>query len=259
MNELNNPKARSYIGWTGVEGEFKLRNPSEVARRWGMKKNVPKMNYEKLSRSLRYYYDKNILTKVLGKRYVYRFSDNIIRRFADQIRQSVVSSNTSSTESVIEDHPCPQAGKDKAPVKVEFTPGSQPGDEAVDMTLNHLNNTSTDLATPKWQPVTSDNGGMLQLWRFLMNELHDPEARSYIGWTGMEGEFKLKNPPEVARRWGLKKNLPKMNYEKLSRSLRYYYDKNVLRKVPEKRYVYRFSDSIMRRFANWSSTVAEGR
>lgn len=31
------------------------------------------MNYEKLSRGLRYYYDKNIIHKTPGKRYVYRF------------------------------------------------------------------------------------------------------------------------------------------------------------------------------------------
>ena len=30
------------------------------------------MNYEKLSRGLRYYYDKNIIQKTGGKRYVYR-------------------------------------------------------------------------------------------------------------------------------------------------------------------------------------------
>uniref|UniRef100_A0ABI7ZJ12 ETS proto-oncogene 1, transcription factor n=1 Tax=Felis catus TaxID=9685 RepID=A0ABI7ZJ12_FELCA len=36
-------------------------------------KNKPKMNYEKLSRGLRYYYDKNIIHKTAGKRYVYRF------------------------------------------------------------------------------------------------------------------------------------------------------------------------------------------
>ena len=45
----------------------------QVARRWGMRKNKPKMNYEKLSRGLRYYYDKNIIHKTAGKRYVYRF------------------------------------------------------------------------------------------------------------------------------------------------------------------------------------------
>ena len=29
-------------------------DPDEVARRWGIRKNKPKMNYEKLSRGLRY-------------------------------------------------------------------------------------------------------------------------------------------------------------------------------------------------------------
>ena len=48
-------------------------DPDEVARLWGRRKNKPNMNYDKLSRALRYYYDKNILTKVQGKRYTYRF------------------------------------------------------------------------------------------------------------------------------------------------------------------------------------------
>jgi friend leukemia integration 1 transcription factor len=34
------------------------------------------MNYDKLSRALRYYYDKNIMTKVHGKRYAYKFDFN---------------------------------------------------------------------------------------------------------------------------------------------------------------------------------------
>lgn len=45
----------------------------EVARRWGERKSKPNMNYDKLSRALRYYYDKNIMTKVHGKRYAYKF------------------------------------------------------------------------------------------------------------------------------------------------------------------------------------------
>lgn len=35
------------------------------------------MNYEKLSRGLRYYYDKNIIRKTAGKHYVYRFVCNL--------------------------------------------------------------------------------------------------------------------------------------------------------------------------------------
>ena len=45
----------------------------KVARQWGVRKKKPKMNYEKLSRGLRYYYDKNIIAKTSGKRYIYRF------------------------------------------------------------------------------------------------------------------------------------------------------------------------------------------
>lgn len=45
----------------------------QVARRWGRRKNKPRMNYEKLSRGLRYYYHKNIIHKTAGRRYVYRF------------------------------------------------------------------------------------------------------------------------------------------------------------------------------------------
>ncbi|CAH2218117.1 jg14895 [Pararge aegeria aegeria] len=45
----------------------------QVARRWGAQKNRPAMNYDKLSRSLRYYYEKGIMQKVAGERYVYKF------------------------------------------------------------------------------------------------------------------------------------------------------------------------------------------
>lgn len=61
------------ITWEGTNGEFKLTDPDEVARRWGERKSKPNMNYDKLSRALRYYYDKNIMTKVHGKRYAYKF------------------------------------------------------------------------------------------------------------------------------------------------------------------------------------------
>lgn len=50
-----------------------MTDPDEVAKRWGERKSKPNMNYDKLSRALRYYYDKNIMTKVHGKRYAYKF------------------------------------------------------------------------------------------------------------------------------------------------------------------------------------------
>ena len=44
-----------------------------VAQLWGIKKNKPNMNYEKLSRALRYYYDGDMICKVHNKRFVYKF------------------------------------------------------------------------------------------------------------------------------------------------------------------------------------------
>ncbi|BFZ14314.1 hypothetical protein BsWGS_17353 [Bradybaena similaris] len=82
--------------------------------------------------------------------------------------------------------------------------------------------------------------GPIQLWQFLLEQLTDRTCQHFISWTGDGWEFKLSDPDEVARRWGIRKNKPKMNYEKLSRGLRYYYDKNIIHKTAGKRYVYRF-------------------
>ncbi|XP_067117235.1 transforming protein p54/c-ets-1-like [Osmerus mordax] len=82
--------------------------------------------------------------------------------------------------------------------------------------------------------------GPIQLWQFLLELLTDRSCQSFISWTGDGWEFKLTDPDEVAQQWGRRKNKPKMNYEKLSRGLRYYYDKNIIHKTSGKRYVYRF-------------------
>lgn len=54
----------------GGQGEFKLTDPERVAQLWGERKNKPTMNYEKLSRALRYYYDGDMISKVHGKRLI---------------------------------------------------------------------------------------------------------------------------------------------------------------------------------------------
>lgn len=84
------------------------------------------------------------------------------------------------------------------------------------------------------------NNGQIQLWQFLLELLTDKMHRHAIQWLGSEGEFKLVNPEVVAKLWGLRKNKPTMNYEKLSRALRYYYDGDMISKVHGKRFVYKF-------------------
>lgn len=81
----------------------------------------------------------------------------------------------------------------------------------------------------------------LTLWQFLLELLLSDQYRDIIIWTDQaKGEFKLCNPEEVAHQWGLRKNKQNMNYDKLSRALRYYYEKNIIRKVLGQKFVYRF-------------------
>lgn len=86
----------------------------------------------------------------------------------------------------------------------------------------------------------SVNSGQIQLWQFLLELLTDREHVGVIHWVGTEGEFKLSQPEIVAQLWGKRKNKPTMNYEKLSRALRYYYDGDMISKVHGKRFVYKF-------------------
>ncbi|XP_035991406.1 fli-1 proto-oncogene, ETS transcription factor-related sequence isoform X3 [Fundulus heteroclitus] len=88
--------------------------------------------------------------------------------------------------------------------------------------------------------LANPGSGQIQLWQFLLELLSDSNNAGIITWEGTNGEFKMTDPDEVAKRWGERKSKPNMNYDKLSRALRYYYDKNIMTKVHGKRYAYKF-------------------
>lgn len=71
----------------------------------------------------------------------------------------------------------------------------------------------------------ADMESAITLWQFLLQLLLDQSHKHLICWTSNDGEFKLLKSEEVAKLWGLRKNKTNMNYDKLSRALRYYYDK----------------------------------
>uniref|UniRef100_A0A7N9AMM5 E74-like factor 3 (ets domain transcription factor, epithelial-specific ) n=1 Tax=Mastacembelus armatus TaxID=205130 RepID=A0A7N9AMM5_9TELE len=58
------------------EGVFKFLKSEAVAQMWGQKKRNSSMTYEKLSRAMRYYYKRDILERVDGRRLVYKFGKN---------------------------------------------------------------------------------------------------------------------------------------------------------------------------------------
>lgn len=94
---------------------------------------------------------------------------------------------------------------------------------------------------PSDSPEPNTNGRLL--WDFLQQLLNDPSQRytHYIAWKSREtGVFKIVDPPGLARLWGIQKNHLSMNYDKMSRALRYYYRVNILRKVQGERHCYQF-------------------
>lgn len=91
---------------------------------------------------------------------------------------------------------------------------------------------------PSDSPEPNTNGRLL--WDFLQQLLNDPSQRytHYIAWKSREtGVFKIVDPPGLARLWGIQKNHLSMNYDKMSRALRYYYRVNILRKVQGERHL----------------------
>ncbi|NXI37068.1 ETV3L protein, partial [Galbula dea] len=100
------------------------------------------------------------------------------------------------------------------------------------------------LAFPDWayKAESSPGSRQIQLWHFILELLQKEEFRHLIAWQqGEYGEFVIKEPEEVARLWGRRKCKPQMNYDKLSRALRYYYTKHILHKTKGKRFTYKFN------------------
>lgn len=91
-----------------------------------------------------------------------------------------------------------------------------------------------------WETYCQFSDGRL-LWDFLQQLLNDPGQRytSFIAWKNHEtGVFKIVDPAGLAKLWGIQKNHLSMNYDKMSRALRYYYRVNILRKVQGERHCY---------------------
>ncbi|XP_066986073.1 uncharacterized protein [Macrobrachium rosenbergii] len=81
-----------------------------------------------------------------------------------------------------------------------------------------------------------------RLWEFIRNLLLDPETcPSLVRWDDPEqGVFRFVQADKVAQRWGQRKQNRDMNYEKLSRAMRYYYKGGVFEPVIGRRLVYKF-------------------
>ncbi|XP_015588928.1 DNA-binding protein Ets97D isoform X1 [Cephus cinctus] len=157
---------------------------------------------------------------------------------------------------IVEDNKSIKMRNHKSP-KARLSVSQQP--RLISVPLANVESSPISITTPN----RTVNSGQIQLWQFLLELLTDREHRGAIQWVGTEGEFKLNQPEAVAQLWGARKNKPSMNYEKLSRALRYYYDGDMISKVHGKRFVYKFVCDLKQLLgysaAELSRLVEEGR
>ena len=92
--------------------------------------------------------------------------------------------------------------------------------------------------------LSRPGSAQIQLWQFLLEELMTPNNAKVIAWENFEGMFVINDPDELAKKWGLRKNKPEMNYDKMSRAMRYYYGKHMMHKVEDRRdaYIFKFHE-----------------
>lgn len=83
--------------------------------------------------------------------------------------------------------------------------------------------------------------GTKKITQWILALLRDPEYNPLVvSWDNeKEGVFFINDTALYAKMWGKKKNNPTMNYEKLSRAMRYYYKNGELSAV-DKRTTYQF-------------------
>ncbi|XP_064555303.1 DNA-binding protein D-ETS-4 isoform X1 [Drosophila montana] len=108
-----------------------------------------------------------------------------------------------------------------------------------------LTATPTTTTTSAKRTGGARNGGSshIHLWQFLKELLAAPQVNgTAIRWIDRsKGIFKIEDSVRVAKLWGRRKNRPAMNYDKLSRSIRQYYKKGIMKKTERsQRLVYQF-------------------
>lgn len=77
---LSNPCFSSIMTWEGVHGQFVVKRPDTVAWLWSNRNGRRNMTYQKFCRALRYYHQKNVLTKIRGRKFTYKFNFRELER-----------------------------------------------------------------------------------------------------------------------------------------------------------------------------------
>merc|ERR1712012_1083958 len=95
-------------------------------------------------------------------------------------------------------------------------------------------------------PQQRKKGSTLKISQWIVKLLRDPETNpSVIMWEyEPEGKFRVINSTAFAQLWAVEKKNPAMNYEKLSRAMRYYYRNKEIEMVKGERLTYKFGPNM---------------
>merc|ERR1711973_749746 len=95
-------------------------------------------------------------------------------------------------------------------------------------------------------PQQRKKGSTLKISQWIVKLLRDPETNpSVIMWEDEpEGKFRVINSTAFAQLWAKEKKNPAMNYEKLSRAMRYYYRNKEIEMVKGERLTYKFGPNM---------------
>ena len=80
----------------------------------------------------------------------------------------------------------------------------------------------------------------------MLDLLQSPEYNpSVVTWHNLDNmEFRVNDSTRLGGLWGVEKDNNTMNFDKLSRAIRFYYKKKVFQSVANKRLIYKFGPSV---------------
>lgn len=164
------------------------------------------------------------------------------RLSARKSRKASSSSTASCQDSESEDEWRPEAD--------EYSPSRERKDtkrrRSSGGVMKHTSRRKSKSFSHRPIPQRRSPGTSLKITQWIVSLLRDPVYNpSVITWQDeTEGVFSIRDTIKLASLWGEVKRNPDMNYEKLSRAMRYSYNNGELEPIREQRLTYKFGPNM---------------
>ncbi len=164
-----------------------MLEPETIAIWWGHHKNKPHMSYDKFSRSLRYYYDKGILKKISGERYVYKFlidPEHMYRHIGTSESRPSIKPMPQKAREAISKHQREQSINFKADIVPIITPEPETLKQTIKTEVSKIQTTDNIRVQPQALP----NNVMLQVRSGISNMPNSASTGNILQLTALHNE-----------------------------------------------------------------------